>query len=113
MTEDLMNEWVDKVLAPYVREHSDTKICLVLDSFSVHLRQSIRDRLQSLEVEVVYIPGGLTAELQPLDVGVNGPFKHYLRDAAIEVQNSNDLTASEKTTRIVQQHFKGMGEHRF
>lgn len=33
-----------------------------------------------LGVELLFVPGGLTGQYQPLDVGVNGPFKHRLRE---------------------------------
>ena len=36
---------------------------------------SISAAIQELGVEVIHIPGGCTGLLQPLDVGVNKPFK--------------------------------------
>jgi hypothetical protein len=39
---------------------------------------SVRQALGRLPLETIYIPGGLTADVQTLDVGVNAPFKHWL-----------------------------------
>ena len=36
-------------------------------------------RIQNLGVEVVHIPGGCTSLCQPVDIGVNKPFKNRLR----------------------------------
>ena len=35
-------------------------------------------RVQNLGVEVVHIPGGCTSLCQPVDIGVNKPFKNRL-----------------------------------
>ena len=36
--------------------------------------------LAHLGIDVVYIPRGLTSQYQPLDVGINDHFKHWLRE---------------------------------
>ena len=43
------------------------------DSFRAHLSDNVKRVLKSTDVAV--IPGGMTSLLQPLDVGVNKPFK--------------------------------------
>jgi len=40
---------------------------------------SVVTRIQSLGVEVQHIPGGCTSLCQPVDIGVNKPFKNRLR----------------------------------
>ena len=50
------------------------------DSFSVHLMEKIVTRLESLNVHQIIIPAGMTGELQPLDVGINKPFKDYVKE---------------------------------
>ena len=50
------------------------------DCFSVHLMEKIVTRLESLNVHQIVIPPGMTGELQPLDVGINKPFKDYVRE---------------------------------
>jgi hypothetical protein len=35
--------------------------------------------ISELEIKVIHIPGGCTALCQPLDIGVNKPFKQHIR----------------------------------
>lgn len=48
---------------------------LVLDSFRGHICPGIKETLQKANTDLVIIPGGMTSQLQPLDVAVNKPFK--------------------------------------
>ena len=57
----------------------------------------------------IFIPGGLTRYLQPLDIGINKPFKaalkkHYLLDKinSIELNSQNNLTQVEKRQKIIE-----------
>jgi len=52
---------------------------LFLDSFSVHLKGSVVQKIQALGVQVEIIPPGCTGLLQPVDVGFNKAFKAKLR----------------------------------
>ena len=48
---------------------------LILDSYRCHMMASVVHRIQDLGVEVIHIPGGCTSLCQPVDVGLNKPFK--------------------------------------
>jgi hypothetical protein len=52
---------------------------LIMDEFTVHLRSIGTETIRSVGSEIDYIPGGYTSKLQVLDVGVNKPFKGYVR----------------------------------
>ncbi|GAV06740.1 hypothetical protein RvY_16678 [Ramazzottius varieornatus] len=52
---------------------------LIRDRAPAHGSFESRLLLESLGIERVFIPAGLTGTYQPLDVGVNFPFKSYLR----------------------------------
>ena len=52
---------------------------LFLDSYRCHMMASVVTRIQNLGVEVQHIPGGCTSLCQPVDIGVNKPFKNRLR----------------------------------
>ena len=81
MDEKVMLLWVEKVLNPYVEAAPDRIIpILFLDSYRCHMMSSVVDSIQALGVEVEHIPGGCTCLCQPVDVGVNKPFKKQLRD---------------------------------
>ena len=63
-------------LFPKVQEET----VLLRDCFAVHLMEEIVNRLEALNVHQIVIPPGMTGELQPLDVGINKPFKDYVRE---------------------------------
>ena len=100
MTEEVMIEWIAEILTPFALRHGIQRICLILDSFTVHRSESVRQMLMDHGISVVYIPGGMTAELQPLDVGVNGPFKHYIHEEMINNPDFDQLSASGKRITI-------------
>jgi hypothetical protein len=78
--EATMLDWVDGVLKPYVATAPVGIIpILFLDSFKVHLLGSVADAIQGLGVELEIIPPGCTGLVQPLDVGINKPFKANMR----------------------------------
>jgi hypothetical protein len=51
---------------------------LVLDSFKEHLTQQVKEELRKANTDLV-IPGGMTSQLQVLDVVINKAFKDHLR----------------------------------
>jgi transposase-like protein len=78
MDEALMLEWIEKVWKPSI---SCNKISyLILDECRSHLTAAVRKAFADCNTEVDLIPGGYTSRLQPMDVGLNKPFKGYVRD---------------------------------
>ena len=57
------------------------KTYLLMDEFSVHLVTSCCNAIKECGSEVDYILRGCTSRLQVMDVGVNKPFKGYVREA--------------------------------
>ena len=81
MDEKVMLQWVKKILKPYVDGAPDEVVPLLfLDSYRCHIMGSVVTAIQNLGVEVEHIPGGCTCLCQPVDVGVNKPFKKLIRD---------------------------------
>ncbi len=78
MDEELMLEWIDKVWKPS-KEH-DKIAYLILDECRSHMTADVRKAFADCNTEVDLIPGGYTSTLQPLDVGLNKPFKGYVSD---------------------------------
>jgi hypothetical protein len=70
--------WVEKVLKPHVQNANQA--LLLLDHFSVHLTSEFVQSINDLGVNIEYIPAGYTCVLQPVDVGVNAPFKKAIRN---------------------------------
>ena len=80
MDETVMLKWVEKILKPYVALSPEHVIPIILlDSYRCHMMASVVTAIQDLGVEVLHIPGGCTGLIQPVDVGVNKPFKCHLR----------------------------------
>ena len=52
---------------------------LLLDSYNCHVMASVVNEIQDLGVEVETIPGGCTYLCQPVDIGINKPYKKHMR----------------------------------
>ena len=48
--------------------------------FKAHVTESTKRHASKLKAHIAVIPGGLTSQLQPLDVSVNKPFKGFMHD---------------------------------
>ena len=65
----------------WVREFygDDEKLYIVLDCYSAHKTDDIRKLAQTLNMELVFVPPGMTDELQPLDRYIFGAMKSIAR----------------------------------
>ena len=87
--DDVFRDWVHRVWVPFclyqgnsgenVGNQGIEGSYLIMDEFSVHLRSIATETIRSVGTEIDYIPAGYTSKLQVLDVGVNKPFKGYVR----------------------------------
>ena len=78
--EGMMVKWIDEVLAPDLVNAPEVIVpILFLDSFSVHMKARVVNKIQDLGVQVEFIPPGCTGLLQPVDVGFNKAFKAKVR----------------------------------
>ena len=78
MDKSLVKDWLNSIwikVGGLLRKRN----LLVWDSFRAHLSDNVKRVLKSSRTDVAVIPGGMTSLLQPLDVGVNKPFKDNLR----------------------------------
>ena len=93
MDEDAMLEWVEQVLRPHIESAPPGVLpILFLDSYRCHMMASVVSKVQDLGVEVEHIPGGCTALCQPVDIGINKPFKNRLRNQWEEWMIDEGLT---------------------
>jgi hypothetical protein len=99
--EEIMLIWIDQILIPFIDIHDICNLCLVLDSFSCHRTQRVTQRFMQLGLSVIFIPGGLTPYLQPLDIGVNSPFKHWLREEFAKESSTANLSPPQKRDRVL------------
>ena len=76
---------IDEVINPYVKKKrselnlSDTQKALVIwDVFRGQMTEKVKEKLQSLNFELVPVPANMTHLFQPLDLTVNGSAKKFM-----------------------------------
>jgi hypothetical protein len=82
MDEVCMLRWVDEILKPYLKVNPPPPgivPVILLDAYRCHMMASVTDAIAELGIEIIHIPGGCTGLTQPLDVGINKPFKSRVR----------------------------------
>jgi hypothetical protein len=84
-------EYLDNLWIKYTFPKSDDKKLLIRDQAPVHKLSSSQELFEERNVEQLFIPAGKTGVYQPLDVGVNRPFKAYYREEYEKwrLENSN------------------------
>jgi DDE superfamily endonuclease len=79
--EEIMLDWIENCWKKHTVEIDDKQMYyLILDSFAVHMTSKVREAFSRCNTEIDYVPEGFTSRLQVMDVGVNKPFKGYIRD---------------------------------
>ena len=75
-----MTKWIDLVFIPQKNANELGVVpILILDTQCVHMMGNIVNRIQSLGIEVIYIPAGCTYLCRPIDVGINQSIKSGMR----------------------------------
>jgi hypothetical protein len=100
--ERVMLFWVENILAPYVKTAPEGVVpYLLLDKYTCHYQGSVAKAMEDLGVEWDILPGGCTGLIQPVDVGINRPWKYRLRNRLEEYMAARDNSdrLSTKTTR--------------
>uniref|UniRef100_A0A8C3TJ34 HTH CENPB-type domain-containing protein n=1 Tax=Catharus ustulatus TaxID=91951 RepID=A0A8C3TJ34_CATUS len=80
MDEEVMRTWLTEVYAgrPGGFFHSLLGL-LIFDSMCTHKTESVKAMVKKMNSELAVIPGGLTKEVQPLDIGIIHSFKAKMR----------------------------------
>ena len=91
----MIDEWVDVILAPYVKMAPPGIIPLLfLDSFKVHMLTSIVQKIQELGIQVEFIPPGCTGLLQPIDGGYNKASRRIFESSIITALGARSQQAN-------------------
>jgi hypothetical protein len=83
MDEQCMMLWVDQILGPYLVVNPPPpgiQPVILVGAYRCHMMALVVAKISELGIEVIHIPGGCTGLCQPLNIGVNKPLKHCLRD---------------------------------
>ena len=81
-TEETMLEYIDNIIVPYIsanRESDDQSALVIMDNFKGQITPSIVSLLEENNIQFCLIPPNTTDRLQPLDISVNKPAKHFLK----------------------------------
>ena len=103
MDEEKMSEWLREI---YVKRpggffHTAPSL-LIYDSMRAHFTDVVKKQVKQTNSVLAVIPGGLTKELQPLDIGVNRAFKARLRAAWEKwmTEGENTFTKTGRQRRV-------------
>jgi hypothetical protein len=83
--ETTMCRYADNILIPYVTSvrqqlsRPEQAALAIFDVFRAHRSESFLKKLNDANIRQVFIPGGCTGELQPLDLTVNQAFKTMMK----------------------------------
>lgn len=77
--------WMDKKIMKLYLEwlsdmHNNSAICLVMDRYSAHIDGEVLQHASDHNIEIIFVPSGLTSEYQPLDRKVYGVVKMNCSD---------------------------------
>jgi hypothetical protein len=81
MDTPVYKDWVREVLCPYFNGRPGL---LLPDNFSAHLTNASINSVNNIGIDIEFIPAGYTAVLQPIDEGVNKPFKDCLKEHQLQ-----------------------------
>jgi len=80
MNNSVMEKWLESCYSRRPDGFFKTKkALLVLDSMRAHISPEVKEAIKKTNSVPAVIPGGLTKQLQPLDISVNRSFKNQLR----------------------------------
>jgi len=75
---DIFQRWYEEVYLKYEKFQVKKNCLLILDKSPSHYNKKIIDLFEQNKTSYIYIPGGLTRYLQPLDISVNKTFKESI-----------------------------------
>jgi hypothetical protein len=108
--ECIMLDWIKSVWKPEITkvDPDNRDRLLVLDAFSVHGMDSVKDALEACNTTIVSIPAGLTSILQPMDVSLNKPFKCAMRRRWADWMVNGEKTFTKSGNRKAPSRFQIM-----
>ena len=75
-----MKLWLEKVWSKRPGGLLKKSSLLVRDQFKANVTESTKRLATKLKMHLAVIPGGLTSQLQPLDISVNKLFKGFMHE---------------------------------
>ena len=95
MTKAELHKWLQVVW-----KDSDERRLLVLDRYKPHLTADTKSLAESLDTDLVFVPGGCTGIAQPLDVVINAPFKASVQEQWIRWRKTPEARTPQGKMKI-------------
>ena len=89
MNESMILDWVKRVWKPFTESKGGLTL-LIIDQFLVHMMSTVKKAIEDCGTLLEFVPKGYTSCLQVCDIGLNKPFKDYMRMAVNEWMVRND-----------------------
>lgn len=90
--EEVMCQYIEKIIFPYTK---GTPCALLVDSYGAHWTEMARKVAWNHNVDLIEVPRGQTASLQPLDISFNSEFKRNRQSLYIDsIRMSSDDSES-------------------
>ena len=96
----IFHKWLNDVFYNYEEFILKQKCILIMDKAPSHIKSNIINELIEKQKYFIYIPAGLIRFLQPLDVGINKPFKDYLKSEYL-ADLAKDLFKNEDDSNLL------------
>ena len=93
MNEAVMLDWIEKVWKPFAMSKNGKLTMLIVDQMSAHQTPAVKRAIEKCGSLLEFIPKGYTSLLQVCDVGLNKPFKDYMRSIVNDWMVINDDVA--------------------
>lgn len=87
--------------------NSNVRIHLIIDSYSSHKTERVKQKANELNIVLYYIPSGMTDILQPLDIAVFAPLKSITNGkiASYIFGNKIDSITMKTTIQLIQESY--------
>jgi DNA-binding transcriptional MerR regulator len=109
--EGIFKKWVKDVYLHYEEKEIQKKCILIMDKAPSHIYRA--KFLDKKKKSYVFIPGGLTRYLQPLDIGINRQFKDHLKNLYLANLADNimdDNETAEKEMELLKKYDNVFGD---
>ena len=78
MNEEVMLKWIERVWKPFTASKNGLTM-LIIDQMKAHLLPTVKRAIENCGTILEFIPAGFTSRLQVCNIGLNKPFKDYIR----------------------------------
>ncbi len=97
-------KWYKNIFLHYKKFIAKKPCLLILDKAPSHYNDKKSNEFNINRTNFIYIPGGFTRYLQPLDIGINMPFKKalqmkYIEEKTLKFLGNNKIIVNNKQKR--------------